>query len=461
MATRTATEQARSVPVNIPGPRGMPLVGVGPQLVRDPLTFLTRTVQRYGGVVRLDLGRACMVLAAHPDAVRRVVLDQVRNYEKNYASVAGLLGNGLVTSNGAFWLRQRRLMQPAFHHQRIAAFAEVMVAEAIRLAERWEPAARTGQAVEVGAAMVDLAQRIILRTMFSSEAGPQSQRIGRAFDEIINFVNQRQYNPAPPPLNWPTPANRRFNANLAFLDRTVYALIDERSGSSEHGADLLAMLLDAVDAETGERMSRQQIRDEVMTIYLAGHETSATMLAWLCYLIPTHPYVERRVRAELAETLGGRVPAIADLPRLPYLRMVVDEALRLYTPPWILTRRAVADDELGGYPIPAGTTIALSPYVTHRLPTFWENPEAFDPERFAPEHAAMRHKFAYIPFLSGPRQCIGNTFALTEIQLVLATLLQRFRLTPISGYPVAPVARALLKPGPAVWMHLSAIPQAL
>ena len=455
MTPTTHVAHARVAPVAAPGPRGLPLIGVAPRLLGDPLTFLARAAQHHGELVRLDLGRRSMLLVLRPDLLRHILQEHVRNYEKNYGQIAELLGNGIVTSNGAFWLRQRRLMQPAFHHQKIAALADMMVVEASKLAERWEPSARAGRALEIGAEMIDLAQSIILRTMFSTEAGAQSRQIGQAFGAILDFANGRQFNPLQPPLSWPTPANRRFHATLAFLDQTVYGMIDERRRSGDHGNDLLGMLLDAEDAETGERMSPQQLRDEVMTIYLAGHETSATMLTWLLYLLPAHPHVERRVRAELAEVLGGRLPTMADLPRLSYLRMVIDETLRLYPPTWILTRRAVADDELGDLAIPAGTTIAMSPYITHRLSEHWENPEGFDPERFTPERVAGRHKLAYFPFLSGPRLCIGSSFALTEIQLVLATLLQRFQLESIPGYPVSPVAKALLKPGPAVWMRLA------
>ncbi len=240
----------------------------------------------------------------------------------------------------------------------------------------------------------------------------------------------------------------------ARSNSVVYRIIAERQASGRSANDLLSMLLDAEDAETGERMTPQQVRDEMMTIFLAGHETTATTLAWACYLLAQHPDVERKLRDELDAVLGGRIPTTQDLPRLTYTRMVIDEVLRLYPAAWMFGRRLLADDELCGYHIPAGTKITISPYITHRFPSLWEQPEVFDPQRFAPERPVARPRFAYYPFAGGPRVCIGNTFALMEGQLILAMIYQTFRLRLLPGHPVRPKPTATLQPHPGVWMTL-------
>lgn len=448
-----AAQAARAV---VPGPRGLPVVGVVNQFLGDPTNYLLQVSQRYGDLVRIKLGPRDLLLATHPDMVRRVVLDNARNYVKRYGQIGDLLGEGLVTSNGSSWLRQRRLMQPAFHHQRIASFAEPIVDETNKLMERWAQAARTRQPLNIAAEMMELAQSIIVRTMFSTEVREESQRIGQAFTYVLSHIVGRSFSMLKPPQSWPTPANQRYREALAYLERTVAEMIAGRRRSGERPNDLLSMLIEAQDSETGEHMDDQQIRDEVMTVFFAGHETTASVLGWTLHLLAQHPMVERQVRAEQAAVLSGRVPTMADLPQLSYGRMVFDEVLRLYPPGWFLSRFVKQDDQLGSYTIPAGSIVSLSPFVTHRLAAFWENPEGFDPERFSPERSAGQHKFAYLPFLSGPRKCIGDTFALTEMQLALPVIFQHFRLSSIPGYPVGPKARGTLRPS-AVWMQIERV----
>jgi cytochrome P450 len=436
------------------GPRGLPVVGVVGDFLKDPTSYMLQAAQRYGDLVRLKLGPRDLLLVAHPDMMRRVVQENVKNYVKRYGAIGDLLGEGLVTSNGERWLRQRRLMQPAFHHRQIAGYAATIVEETQRMLDGWEAAARAGQPLDMAAEMMALTQSIIVRTMFSTEVRAESQRIGAAFTAVLDYVVGRSYSPLKAPESWPTPANQRYRAALAFLERTVYAMIAERRRSGERPADLLSMLIEAEDADTGERMDDRQIRDEAMTIFFAGHETTASTLGWILHLIARYPAAQRRLRDEQAAALAGRAPTVADLPQLPYGRLVIDEALRLYPPGWLFSRYALADDELGGYHIPAGSVVAISPFVLHHLPQFWEQPDGFDPERFTPERSAGRHKFAYMPFLAGPRKCIGDGFALLEMQLVLPTILQRYRLSGVPGYPVRPLARGTIRPGPAVWMRV-------
>ncbi len=439
----------------IPGPRGLPVVGVGNRLLSDPLEFMVRLQRHYGDLVKLALGKHTMYLATHPDMLKRITQENWKNYIKRYPTMDEILGQGLVTSNGEHWLRQRRLMQPAFHHQRITRMADVMVEEAERMLARWEGYARNGRPFEVQEEMMLLTQQIIVRTMFSSSlSDAEAHAVGKAFNDTLNWAAGQQFRLLQPPRSWPTPGNLAYRRNLALLERTVYRLIDERRQQQGEHDDLLEMLVTARDAETGEQMSPQQIRDEVMTIFLAGHETTAGTLSWILHLLSHHGDAERKLRAEYASVLGGRNPTPADLPNLPYSRMVIDETLRLYPPTWILSRVLVGPDKLGDYELPAGATVALSPYVTHRHPAFWPNPESFDPERFRPEEAERRHKFAYVPFLAGPRQCIGNNFALMEMQIVLPMILQRFHVSAVPGYPVRPMPKATLRPGPQVWVEV-------
>lgn len=449
-------DSTMTAPVSaIPGPRGLPVVGVAPRLLGDPLEFMVRIQRHYGDLVRLSLGRHTMYLAIHPDMIKRITQENWKNYIKRYPAMDEILGQGLVTSNGAHWLRQRRLMQPAFHHQRIARMASIMVEEAEQMLTRWETYARTRQPVNIQHEMMLLTQKIIVRTMFGTSLNnDEAEAVGKAFNDTLNWAAGQQFRWWQPPRSWPTPGNLQYRRNLELLERTVYRLIEERRQRQGEHDDLLEMLVTAHDADTGEQMSPKQIRDEVMTIFLAGHETTAGTLSWILHLLAHHGESERKLRAEYATVLGGRNPSPDDLGQLPYNRMVIDETLRLYPPTWILSRVLVETDTLGDYELPAGTVVALSPYVTHRHPDFWPNAESFDPERFRPTAIERRHKFAYLPFITGPRQCIGNNFALMEMQLILPMILQRFRVSAIPGYPVRPIPRATLRPGPMQWMEV-------
>ena len=438
----------------IPGPRGYPIVGVLPNMARDLLGFLVSVSNQYDGLVRLRVGPRSMHLITHPDAVKHILQDNYRNYIKGYDAVERLLGQGLVTSEGELWRRQRRLMQPAFHQRRVATLLDSMARQTTAMLTRWQAAARDRQQLDLADEFMGLTRRIIVATMFSTDIGDQAEAVGHAFATTMEYLGRHVFNPLPLPEWLPTPATRRYQQALRLLDTVVYRIVAERRASSRSANDLLSMLIDAQDAETGEQMTPKQVRDEVMTIFLAGHETTATVLAWACYTLAQHPPVEHRLREELASVLGGRTPELADLPKLSYTRMVIDEVLRLYPPAWMFARRALADDELGGYHLPAGAMVAISPYVTHRNPDFWESPEHFDPERFEEARQAGRPRFAYHPFSGGPRVCIGNSFALMEAQLILAMLYQGFELALVPGRTVRPRPGSTLRPQPGVWMTI-------
>jgi cytochrome P450 len=312
--------------------------------------------------------------------------------------------------------------------------------------DAWAPRAGTGVPFDVAAEMSRLTLRVVGKTLFSMDLTGDAAEVGRGLVVALGFLGRRAMGFLPPPVWVPTPASVRFLRARRALDRVVYHIIQTRRRTGEDAGDFLGMLLAARDADTGEGMSDQQLRDEVMTFVLAGHETTAVALAWTWYLLARHPDADARLRAEVAAVLGGRAPTVEDLPALRYTRMVLEETMRLYPPVWGLGRQAIAADSIGGYPIRAGAPVSMSPYVTHRHPAVWDDPERFDPERFTPERVAARPRFAYLPFSGGPRLCIGNEFALMEATLVLALVAQRYRLVLAPERRVVPQVTLTLRP---------------
>lgn len=430
-----------------PGPKGLPVVGVAPKVLKDPLGFFFGAFQQYGDVVYFPIGAKKFYVLSHPDHVQYILQETNRNYLKasTYEKLKPLLGNGLVTSEGAYWLRQRRLIQPAFHRKRLAALASVMTDCATNMLDRWQSAADKGQALNVVDEFMRVTLDVVSQTMFSTSAAGSADEIGRNLPIILERTNERIWEAVD--LAWlPTPRNRQYQKALSKLDAVIYGIIKQRRQSKENFDDLLTMLLESADAETGERMTDTQLRDEVMTIYLAGHETTANALSWGWYLLAQHPEVVTRLRAEADAVLQGRIPTAEDAPNLKYTRMVIDEVLRLYPSVWSIARRPLEADEIGGYRIPPGAVVSLSPYITHRHPAFWDEPEKFDPERFSPEHSANRHPFAYFPFGGGPRLCIGNNFALMEATLILAMIVQRYELSLVADQVIEPQPMVTLRP---------------
>jgi cytochrome P450 len=432
-------------------------MGVLSQVRKDTLSFLTETSRTHGAVARYRLGPLRSYLVTHPDGVKRVLQDNVANYTKDhlsYSLVRWIGGNGLVTSQGDFWLRQRRLAQPAFHRQRIGAMAEMMTRATHELIERWDAMASQGKPLHVGPEMMGLTMRIVGDALFGTNVADKTVVVGQAFDVLSAQVVHRfrTFNIIPPVL--PTRADRLFRGSIKTLRGVVGQIIAERRKSGEDRGDLLSMFMLARDEETGAQMDDTQLTDESVTMLVAGHETTATTMSWIWALLHQHPEVEARLHAEVDSVLAGRPPTFEDLPHMPYSRMVVEEALRLYPPAYVLSRKVLAEDELCGFRIPAGSSVDLSPYATQRLPEFWEEPEQFRPERFTPEQVAKRPRFAYFPFIGGPRQCIGNAFALMEAQLITACIAQRFRLRMVPGYTPTPEPLITLRPVGGLPMHL-------
>ncbi len=455
MSTTTQLSvQPTPVRPDVSGPAGMPVIGNTLQFQRNPLGFLMRTAADYGDVARYRLGNITFYQINHPHGVQRVLQDNHHNYVKGdlFDIVRRVAGNGLFTSEGDLWQRQRRLMLPAFHRRRIAGFGEIMTGRTLDMLEGWGQRANLGQPLDIAEELTALTMAIISETMFGARldgdvpAATSRRAVGQAIGVILADVNFRFQVPFYPSLRWPTPRNRRALAAMRTVDDVVLGIVEQRRRTGEERDDLLGMLMEARDEGTGQATSDKQLRDEVVTIFVAGHETTAVLLTWVFYLLSQHPDVETKLHAELTEVLGGRAPGVADVPNLRTARMVIDETLRLYPPAWITNRQAVAADEVCGHHIPAGAVVGISPYVMHHLPAYWPDPDRFDPQRFAPDAAHERPRFAYMPFGGGPHQCIGNSFALMEATLILAAVAQRYRLRLPAGAVVTPQPTATLRP---------------
>lgn len=437
----------------IPGPKGHFLMGSIPEIKRDRVKFLLDLQRDYGDVVRIRLGPFEGVVLFHPDGIQHILQDNQSNYSKEtrtYASLKALAGNGLICSNGDFWLRQRRLMQPAFHQHQINAMNEMMCRETNSMLERWEPFIRDGQTLNVAHEMMRLSLEIATQALFGSKVHDPDRLLAKSVSFLMSDTAFRFENPFYPPLWVPVSRNRQFNSAMQDFDQVIYSMITERRrNSQEQTGDLLDMLMQAQEEGNGERMSDKQLRDEVVTLFLAGHETSAIALSWTLYLLSQHPEIEKRLRSELHQVLAGKDPTLVDLPNLVYTRMVIEESMRLYPPAWLTERKALVDDEIGGYLIRAGTTLAITQYVTHRHPDFWDDPHTFNPERFAPQYSGQRPPYAYFPFGGGARQCIGKNLALLETQLVLSMIVQhcRFNLLPDWQVQTEPELSLRLKGG--------------
>ncbi len=441
--------------VDAPGPpRRYPLQN-WLALQRNPLRFL-EGVACHGDVARFRLGPVFVYLVNDPDLIRSVLVTNADRYHKGRAleRARRLLGQGLLTSEGALHLRQRRLMQPAFHRERIAGYGATMVRYAGRAVDRW----KAGETIDVHREMVALTLAIVGKTLFDADVEEEADEIGKALTEALELFQRLLMVPYGEFLEkLPIPSTLRFRSARRRLDSTIARLIAERRRNPKDRTDLLTLLLLAQDTEgDGGGMTDTQLRDEAMTIFLAGHETTANALSWTWHLLGQNPEAEARLYEELDRVLEGREPVVADLPRLRYTEMVLSESMRLFPPAWILGRRAIVDHELGGYRIPAGSIVLLSQWITHRDARYFPDPLRFDPQRFTPEAQAARPKFSYFPFGGGPRVCIGEGFAWMEGVLVLATIARRWRFLPVDGIPVTPAAMITLRPKSGLPMRIEA-----
>jgi cytochrome P450 len=440
------------MPSQPPGPRSIIPFRYLRTLQRDPIPFFARVASKYGDAARFFVGPQQIFLFNHPDLIREVLVTQHRSFHKSRVLQRSkiIFGEGLLTSEEELHKRQRRLVQPAFHRQRIGRYAEVMIDRAAKLQERW----RDGEVLDVHHEMMGLTLSVVAKTLFDADVDEEADEIGVALTSLVDLFPALM-NPLSNLLRrLPLPQTLRFRRSIERLDKTVYAIIDERRKSGEDRGDLLSMLLMAVDEEgDGGGMTDLQLRDEAMTLFLAGHETTANALAWTWYLLAQNPATLLELHRELDTVLGDRMPAPDDYIRLPYTEMVVAESMRMFPPAWAVSRLAVEEVMIGDWLVPRGAVVVAAQAVTHRDPRWWPKPDRFDPLRFTPEAKASRPKLAYFPFGAGPRVCIGEGFAWMEAVLIVATLAQRWRLELVSR-DVTPQASITLRPKGGIRMRL-------
>lgn len=452
----TESTQTRSGIV-APGPRGHWLLGVLREIQSEPLELYLKAWREYGDYVRLRaVPGVYFYLLTHPDAAEHVLQKHHKNYRKPdfFNKPVGLMvGNGILTSEGDFWLRQRRLAQPAFNRQHLARLSPLMTAAAEAFVT--EHAVREpGQPFDMLDAMMRLSLRIASTTLLSTDISGDADEIGTAFRRSFEYISRRMNTPPFVPEWIPTRSRRQFVTSKRLLDSVVLSIIDSRRRSHEHPDDFLSLMLAAQDEETGTGMSDQQLKDEVLTLLTAGHDTMGAALSWAWMLLAQHPQSQQNLFDEVHGVLQGRSPTNDDLPNLPFTRAIFDETLRLYPPAWGQPRESIEADEINGYAIPKKSTVSVCQYITQRHPNFWSEPNEFRPERFLTPDP-NRPKFAYFPFGGGPRVCIGNTFALIEGPLVLATIAQKFRVELVPNQHIALDPTFTLRPKPGVRVTMS------
>src|SRR5712692_10198904 len=425
-----------------PGPsEGLRRGSFGP-LNENPLDYFTRLAREYGDFAGIRVVTFRTIFINHPDTIEEVLVANARKYIKGRVLRANrhVFGEGLLTSEGDFWLRQRRLAQPAFHRAQIASYASTMVEYAQRLLENWQ----NGEERDAHQEMMRLTLQIVAKTLFDADVARDTLDVGKSL-ELLLELGANFWRTLFVPHWVPTPTNLRIKREIALIESILYRIISERRSSGRDTGDLLSMLLHAQD-EDGSRMTDRQLRDETITLFLAGHETTASTLSWTWWLLAQNPPVEAKLNAELDAVLGHRSPSIDDLPRLVYTGHVITESLRLYPAAWGMARLAVEDHEIAGYPVTKGMGVAMAQWVVHRDPRWYDAPQEFRPERWEDDLLKRLPRFAYFPFGGGPRQCIGNTFALMESTLILATIARRFRLRLVANHTVMPLASITLRP---------------
>jgi cytochrome P450 len=440
-----------------PGPPPNLLRALFGAMQQDPLDYFTLLAQKYGDVSGMRIGNFRTLFINHPDLIEDVLVNKARLYHKGriLQSNKYLFGEGLLTSEGDFWLRQRRLSQPAFHRERINTYAATMADYAEQMLATW----RGGEERDVHQEMMNLALRIVGKTLFDADVKRDAKEVGETLDILLKIAANFGRTVLVP-LWVPTPRNLRAKLGVRRLEKVIYRIIAERRAGGRDGAgldrgDLLSTLLQVQD-EDGTRMNDRQLRDETITLFLAGHETTANTLSWTWWLLAQNPAVEKRFHEELDGVLGGRAPTVEDLPKLPYLGHVLTESLRLYPTAWGMARLAAEEHEIAGYPVHPGYGVAFAQWVVHRDPRWFDAPLEFRPERWENGLAKQLPRFAYFPFGGGPRQCIGNTFALMEASVVLATIGQKFRLRLVPGHKVTPLASITMRPKSGIRVRLEA-----
>jgi cytochrome P450 len=437
-------------------PPGLPPALLGGNILQlrwDALRFLVENARINGDIATVLFGTYHVYQVTSPELIHEVLVTHADKFHKSTIykrTLSHFLGNGLLISDGEFWKRQRRLAQPAFHTRRIEAYAQIMVDYTRRMLADWH----ANQTRDLADEMMRLTLFIVAKTLFDADVSGQSDQISKALEVLLHNVIAQTQMLIRLPAWLPTPARRRKQWSIATLDRVIMDVIQTRRATQEDKGDLLSMLLMAQDDDGGQ-MTDKQVRDEALTIFLAGHETTANALTWTFYLLAQHPDVEARLHREVDRVLAGRPPTLADVARLTYTEQIVKEAMRLYPPAWSFSRQAIEPVKIGNYTIPARDTVIIAPYVTHRDARWFPNPEQFDPERFSAENEKRIPRYAYLPFGGGPRICIGNSFAIMEAKLILATIAQQYSLRMIPTQRVMPEPLVTLRPKYGMKMRLS------
>lgn len=428
-----------------PGPSGNAILGSMLDVRADPLEFLVEAGESYGDIFFFRLGPRRIYVLNKAEYIQEVLVRQMKNVQKADLSkdlLGRFLGQGILTSDGDFHKKQRRLVQPAFHVHRIDAYANVMVNYTQDMISDW----RAGDIVDIDDLMMRLTMNIVSKTLFDADVSDTSNEVGEAIKVLQTLTSEDFKLGFMWPMWVPTARNRKIRQSKQALDKTVSKFIRERRASGEDKGDLLSMLLLAQDEDDGSIMSDQQVRDEAVTLFAAGHETTSNALTWAWYLLSQNPQVEERLHAELDRVLGGRLPTMADLAQLPYTEAIIQETLRLYPPAWILmTRTPIEPIQIDGYQIDPGEWVWVAPYMTHRNPKYFRDPEKFDPDRFLADRRREVPKYAYFPFGGGPRVCIGNAFALMEARLILATVAQKYKLELVPDQEIIPEPEITLR----------------
>jgi cytochrome P450 len=428
-----------------PGPRGLPLIGAARSFARDPLAFLTGVADKYGDIANFRLGGIDVFFVRHPDYVREVLITQRASFTMTSlrAKINAVVGEGLFTSRGELHARQQRLMLPVFRKSRIEAYAGQMAELSRRARDQWQ----SGSTIDIADEMMKLTMLIAAQALFEQDIGDDTQAVSHNIDTVLEFFTRLSSPFLKLSLALPLPSSLRFKKAVRDLDTVIYRMIERRRDTAASGKDLLSLLMQAKDDETNVQMTEKQLRDEVLTLLIAGHETTANVLAWIYYLLAQHPDAEQRMHEESAAVLGTRSAfGAADLDRLVYTHRVMQEGLRLYPPGWFIGREALSDVKLGAYTVPRGAVVMMSQYVTHRDARFFEEPERFKPERWEGDLQDRLPRGAYFPFSAGDRHCIGEGFAWQEALLILATLAERWKFELVPGQNIRPRPSVTLRP---------------
>ncbi|MDQ3052073.1 MAG: cytochrome P450 [Bacteroidota bacterium] len=440
------------------GPYGHPLLGNLKDLRTRVLDFFSELQKKYGDISTIRFSIRKVSYIQHPDYIHHVLQENNRNYTKSlrYEQLKYLLGNGLLTSEAEFWLRQRRMIQPAFYKQKLQLLTEEMVSCTNEMMLNWEKDFQN-KSFNFAAEMMALTLQIVGKTLLNADVKSDAKNVGDALSFLLKAVNIRTRTPVLLPMWVPVPTHLKITKAVKTINSVLDKIFETRRRTSSDHNDLLSMLMEARYEDTGEPMGNKQLRDEVMTLFVAGHETTANSLSWTMYLLSRHPEVMQKCVNEINQVLQNRLPAFSNIGELKYLTMVIEESMRLYPPAWIIGRKTIHHDAFGGYKFAPGHNVLISPYALHRDPRYWPDPEKFLPERFLPDEIKKRPRNSYLPFGAGPRMCIGNNFAMMEMQLVISMLLQKFRFTPANNQPVIPEPLITLRPLGGVWLKLQTI----